>query len=130
MRRLLAEAELPAADLTGAHFEHFFGCGAEEAPQGVVGVEIHGTQALLRSLAVEPAVRGRGCARALVERAERHARARGVRRMYLLTTTAADFFARLGYKRLGRDEAPEAIRATREFSALCPASSALMVKEL
>lgn len=130
VRQLLAEAELPSADLTAGHLEHFFGCGAENAPRGVVGLEIHGSDALLRSLAVAPAARGRGCARALVARAERHAREQGASHLYLLTTTAADFFARLGYKKVGRDRAPEAIRATGEFSTLCPVSSVLMTKEV
>jgi amino-acid N-acetyltransferase len=130
VRRLLGQANLPTADLTAGHLEHFFGCGAADAPRGVVGIELHGREALLRSLAVDPDMRGRGCAKALVARAERHARELGARRVYLLTTTAADFFAHLGYKRLERDRAPESIRATSEFSALCPASSVLMLKEI
>jgi amino-acid N-acetyltransferase len=124
--RLLGEAKLPPPE----SFEHFFGCGEQELPQGVVGLEIYGTDALLRSLAVDPVARGRGCARALVAQAEQYAQQRGVRRLYLLTTSAADFFARLGYKRLERDGAPAAIRTTSEFAALCPASSVFMVKEL
>lgn len=128
--RLLAEAKLPSADLGAGQLEHFFGCGAQDAPRGVVGLELHGAEALLRSLAVDPEARGRGCATALVAQAERHAREQGVRRIYLLTTTAADFFARLGYKRIERSEAPESIRLTSEFSALCPVSSVLMTKEL
>jgi len=72
---------------------------------------------LLRSLAVDASVRGRGCARALVAAAERYARGRGVRRIYLLTTTAAKFFERLGYGAVARD-------------ALCPSSSAFMAKNL
>ncbi|HYX66682.1 MAG TPA: arsenic resistance N-acetyltransferase ArsN2 [Burkholderiales bacterium] len=130
VRRLLAEAKLPSEDLNATHLPHFFGCGAAQAPQGVVGVEIHGEDALLRSLVVEPATRGRGCAKALVARAERHARESGARRIFLLTTTAADFFSRLGYKTIGREDAPESIRSTSEFSALCPVSSVLMMKEL
>jgi amino-acid N-acetyltransferase len=130
VRRLLAEAKLPYNDVTAGHLEHFFGCGAGDAPQGVVGLEIHGSDALLRSLAVEPAARSRGCAKALVARAERHARERGVHHVYLLTDTAADFFARLGYNRIERDRAPDAIRTTSEFSTLCPVSSVLMSKEL
>ena len=128
--RLLGEAKLPAADLTERHMEHFFGCGAKDAPRGVVGVELHGPDALLRSLTVDPATRDRGCARALVARAERHAGRHGARRVYLLTTTAADFFARLGYKRLERGETPASIRESKEFSSLCPVSSVLMTKEL
>lgn len=130
VRRLLEEAMLPGADLSAGHLEHFFACGNEQEPKGVVGLELYGKDALLRSLAVDPATRGRGCARALVEEAERHARRNGVRRLYLLTTTAAEFFSHLGYKTLAREEAPPSIRATTEFSALCPASSVLMVKEI
>jgi amino-acid N-acetyltransferase len=128
--RLLGEAQLPVADLAGQPMDNFFGCGAADTPQGVVGVELHGTDALLRSLAVAPASRGRGCAAALVKRAERHAREQGARRIHLLTTGAADFFAHLGYKRVDRGEAPGNIRSTSEFSTLCPASSVLMTKEL
>lgn len=130
VRRLLAEANLPGEDLTAAHFGNFFACGSEQAPQGVVGLELYGADALLRSLAVAPGARGAGCAKALVARAERHAREHGVRRIYLLTTTAADFFAHLGYKRVDRQEAPGSIRATGEFSGLCPVSSELMRKEI
>ena len=130
VRQLLAEANLPSADLTAGHLEHFFGCGAQNEPRGVVGLEVLGSDALLRSLAVAPATRGRGCAKALVARAERHALEQGAGHIYLLTTTAADFFARLGYKRIERDHAPDAIRATSEFSTLCPVSSVLMMKEV
>jgi amino-acid N-acetyltransferase len=129
-RRLLRAAKLPTADLTPEHFQHFFGCGAEEAPQGVVGVELYGADALLRSLVVDESVRGQGCGKALVEQAERYASGRGAKRIYLLTTSAANFFANLGYRAVGRDEAPAAIRGTAEFSALCPSSSAFMVKDL
>ncbi len=129
-RRLLGESGLPTADLTPEHFEHFFGCGSTRAPQGVIGLEIYGSEALLRSLAVSPATRGRGCGKALVAEAERYARSRGVMRMYLLTTSAEKFFERLGYARAAREAAPESIRATREFSGLCPSSSAFMLKEL
>lgn len=66
----------------------------------------------------------------LVAQAEQYAQQRGVRRIYLLTASAADFFARLGYKRIGRDGAPGAIRMTSEFAALCPVSSVLMTKEV
>jgi amino-acid N-acetyltransferase len=128
--RLLADAKLPTADLTQPDLESFFGCGSEAAPRGVVGLELYGDDALLRSLAVEAATRGRGCATALVGRVERHAREKGACRVYLLTTTAADFFTRLGYKRLERNAAPESIRATSEFSMLCPVTSVLMMKEV
>jgi amino-acid N-acetyltransferase len=130
VRELLQAAALPVADLTAAHLEHFFGCGEADAPQGVVGVELHGEDALLRSLAVAESARGKGCGAALVAQAERHAREQGAKRIYLLTTTAAKYFERLGYRALPRDEVPETIRATQEFAALCPASAAVLAKNL
>jgi amino-acid N-acetyltransferase len=130
VRRLLEEARLPTADLTAGHFEHFFACGAKDAPDGVVGIELRGREALLRSLAVAKSVQNKGCGGALVDAAERHARDHGARRMYLLTTTAENFFARRGYRTLAREAAPESIRATDEFTTLCSSSAKLMTKSL
>jgi amino-acid N-acetyltransferase len=128
VRRLLEAAGLPTADLTGGSRVRFLASGRAGALEGVVGLEIEGGDALLRSLTVAPAHRGTGLGRQLVAAAERDAVAHGVQRIYLLTTTAADFFERLGYRRLPREEAPAAIRATSEFRSLCPASAVLMGK--
>src|SRR5664279_2979883 len=76
VKHLLAEAKLPSADLTSRHLEHFWGCGAVEAPKGVVGLEIYGDVALLRSLAVAVDSRGNGYGMALVAH---HPPNRGVR---------------------------------------------------
>lgn len=130
VRRLLAAATLPLEDLTPEHLEHFFGCGTRDAALGVGGIELHGHDALLRSLAIDEKARGRGCGKALVTALEAHARREGARRVYLLTTTAARFFEGLGYRSVARDKAPDAIRATSEFAALCPASAAFMAKDL
>jgi N-acetylglutamate synthase-like GNAT family acetyltransferase len=127
-KRLLAECHLTSSDLEPRHFEHFFGCGDEDSPQGVVGLELHGPAALLRSLAVAEKARGKGCGRELVAKAERYAWSQGVKEIYLLTTTAEQFFSMLGYRRAERESAPEEIRATKEFSALCPSDSVFMVK--
>jgi amino-acid N-acetyltransferase len=130
VRRLLAEAQLPASDLTAAHLEHFFGCGSVSAPDGVVGLEMYGSVALLRSLVVSSKCRGRGCGTALMAQAEIFAQSQGVKEIYLLTTTADQFFERLGYARVPREAAPGPIRQTQEFSTLCPSSSAFMFKRL
>jgi len=130
VRLLLTESKLPSSDLSSQHLEHFWGCGPEEAPEGVVGLEIYGDVALLRSLAVALDCRGRGHGKALVAQAERYARAQGVSQVYLLTTTAEKFFNRLGYRKADRAGAPASIRETQQFAGLCPASSAFMVKVL
>ena len=128
--QLLREAKLPTEDLTAAHCDHFFYAGSASAPTGLVGLEILGDVALLRSLVVTPAQRGSGAGVMLLRHAEEQARAHGVRTLYLLTTTAESFFAKQGYARVSRDVAPPAIRATREFSGICPASSAFMSRQL
>jgi N-acetylglutamate synthase-like GNAT family acetyltransferase len=42
------------------------------------------------------------------------------------TTDAAPFFDWLGFAPVSREAAPDALRRTRQFSALCPASAVLM----
>jgi len=130
VQQLVAAAGLPAEDLADANLSHFFGYGSREKPSGVVGLEVFGGDALLRSLVVDPSERGTGGGRLLVAAAEEHAHSQGVRSVYLLTTTAERFFERLGFRRVDRDSAPATIRATREFAGLCPASAAFMVKRL
>jgi amino-acid N-acetyltransferase len=127
---MLAAARLPTEDLTKRHCEHFFLAGPAAAPQGLVGLELFGEVALLRSLVVTDELRGKGAGSRLLRHAEDHARGQGVQFLYLLTTTAEGFFSARGYHQAGRDSAPQAIRATREFSSICPASSAFMVKQL
>lgn len=125
---LLERADLPTTDLTDEYLEHFFFIGPRTAPFGLVGLEILGKDALLRSLVVAPDYRAAGAGSALVEHAEKHARVCGVKAVYLLTNTAEKFFARRGYRWIERSHAPPSIRSTREYTDICPASSALMVK--
>ena len=127
---LLASARLPTEDLSDAHCEHFFYTGTREAPTGLVGLEMFDGVALLRSLVVSESARGSGAGSALLHHAEDYARKRGVHTIYLLTTTAEAFFERRGFTRADRASAPAAIRATREFSGICPASSAFMSRTL
>jgi amino-acid N-acetyltransferase len=127
----LLEAEgLPASDLSDAHLEHFFFAGSDVSPTGLVGLELYGGNALLRSLVIGASERSKGLGSALVQHVEHYAASRQVRSIYLLTTTAETFFKRLGYERIERSKAPPAIQQTREFASLCPASSAFMVKLL
>jgi amino-acid N-acetyltransferase len=127
---LLQAQALPTADITDTHLEHFFFVGSDGSPTGLVGLELYGTDALLRSLVVGESARGRGLGSALIEHAEHYAASKGVRSIYLLTTTAESFFRRLGYERIDRSRAPPSIEGTREFAGLCPASSAFMAKAL
>lgn len=65
---------------------------------GVVGLEAHGEQALLRSLAVESRWRGRGAGRALVDAA---LAAASTEEVWLLAETAEQFLAGCGFRCAG-----------------------------
>lgn len=97
---------------------------------GTGGVEIHGSDGLLRSVVITESNRGQGYGAALCDSLEEYARTSGVETLYLLTTTAAPFFRRCGYDAVAREEVPRRIRDTTEFTDLCPASATCMTKNL
>jgi N-acetylglutamate synthase-like GNAT family acetyltransferase len=95
---------------------------------GVAGLEICCDDALLRSVAVRPEWRSHGVGRALVTRVIEDAEARGIRALYLLTTTADRYFPSFGFRTIARDEVPADVRATAEFREACPASATVMCR--
>ena len=97
---------------------------------GVVGVEQCAEYGLLRSTAVMAEWRSRGLGRQLVERAIAEAEVRGVKALYLLTTTAERYFPSFGFNAVARDIVPEAVRTSAEFGNLCPASATVMTLSL
>ena len=96
---------------------------------GSAGLERYGAageDALLRSLAVADRERGRGLGSALVEKLLARARSERIARIVLLTETAEPFFARFGFRRIARADAPESVRSSVEFQSACPQSAAVM----
>ncbi|HEY0818927.1 MAG TPA: arsenic resistance N-acetyltransferase ArsN2 [Rhizobacter sp.] len=101
---------------------------AHQGPEivGVAGAEVRGDVALLRSVAVAPGLQRRGVGGLLVSTVLDEARRRGIRQIFLLTTTAPDFFKRHGFGVRGRSVVPAALQASAEFRGACPASATLM----
>ncbi len=136
VRALLAEHELVYTDLGPAHMASFVVVPAHDQPASVAavaGVETFPDDAgegLLRSVAVRASLRGRGIGVNLVAAVEERARLVGIRRLWLLTTTAPDFFRRLGYADTPRAIAPVAVQQSSEFKSLCPASAICLSKRL
>jgi len=96
----------------------------------VVGLEVYGNCALLRSAVVDAGRRGSGLGIDLVESLLRRAGTRGVREIYLLTTTAEHFFPRFGFARISRGDVAPAVRASEEFRGACPDSAVAMRRVL
>ena len=124
-RALLGASDLPTDDLDDASIS-LVGAFDGDILVGVVGLQACGALGLLRSLAVAPERRGGGIARALCERVFELATARSMPALWLLTTRAKDYFARHAFEAVPRDEAPPEIRATAQFSSLCPTTAHVM----
>ncbi|MFC7142130.1 arsenic resistance N-acetyltransferase ArsN2 [Halosimplex aquaticum] len=129
VENLLDRAGLPTDDVD-TETGRFYVARADGDAVGVGGFEVHGEDGLLRSVAVEESARGAGHGTALVDELEAAARDAGVRRLFLLTTTASDFFAARGYETIDRQDAPATVRNTAEFAELCPSSATAMSKTL
>jgi N-acetylglutamate synthase-like GNAT family acetyltransferase len=127
LKATLARAGLLVEDVEGDG-PLFWRFERDDMPVGFAGIEMHGSDALLRSLVTLPPLRQQGIGGAMVEKMEVEARARGARAIYLLTETSADFFAGLGYAPCARDRVPAAIAATAQFAKLCPAEATVMAK--
>ena len=97
---------------------------------GCSALEVYGTTALLRSVAVDPLRRSHGLGGRLVQAALSVARQLGIHEVYLLTETAADYFVRFGFQRIERRAASSAIYLSIEWTSACPASAQAMVLSL
>jgi amino-acid N-acetyltransferase len=126
---LLDRSGLPTAGVAD-NFSQFLVAEADGRLVGVVGLELYGESALLRSAAVEESWRGSGVGRVLVERALDLARERGIEDVYLLTTTAENYFPKFGFVCVRRDQVAQGVRSSVEFQTACPASATVMCKHL
>ena len=131
IKSLLAQAALPFDDLKPDAMQDFVVVRDEQRTLiGAGGIERYENDGLLRSVVVHAAARGTGLGELITSAVEDHARENGVTALYLLTTTAADFFPRFGYVRFERNNVPERLKHSAEFASLCPASAVCMRKSL
>ncbi len=126
----LTEAKLPTDDLGEPGRTFYAYRSLAGATLGYGGYELYGADAFLRSVVVAPKVRGRRIGRNLVPLLLYRAYRQGARTAWLLTVTAADFFAKIAFHRRPRTEAPAAILETREAKSLCPVSAVLLSKTI
>ena len=120
---LLAQSGLPTSDVEPARVTLLV-ASDDQTVVGCIGLETAGPFGLMRSLAVETAYRGRRIAHELYERMLLDVRARGSEALYALTNTAEGFLEKLGFTAVSRESVPEPVRATAQFSSLCPMPTA------
>ncbi|MBX3162190.1 MAG: UDP-N-acetylmuramate--L-alanine ligase [Deltaproteobacteria bacterium] len=103
VRAVLASVNLEDEPARDDQFPCFFVLRNERGTSGTVCLEVIGDDAILRALAVHPDFRGAGYGWMLADMAVNQARWRGVRRIYLVTETASDFFAaKFGFRVVDR----------------------------
>lgn len=131
LRALLQRNDLPTDDVQDLDLADSLCIGNPDSPEAVIALQRFGDGlGLLRSLAVADEAKGQGLGTRLVQELEQFCKKQGLTDLYLLTTTAEDFFDHLRYTRVDRVAVPAAIQASAEFSAICPADAVVMHKAL
>ncbi len=130
LRAALLDAGLPVDDLLEPGREFFAYAMLDGVCVGYGGYEPYGRDMLLRSLVVLPSRRDRGIGAGMLALLLRRAFDEGVRTAWLLTTDAAPFFEKAGFRRVERGGAPARILGSRQATMLCPASAVLLARSV
>jgi amino-acid N-acetyltransferase len=117
-----------ALPLEGAkeHLSEFLVAVDSGGVLGAAALEVYAPYGLLRSVAVVDDRAGKGLGTALVRALLERARSGGVRDVFLLTTTAAEWFPRFGFAVARREELPEELNSSEELRGACPRSAIAM----
>jgi amino-acid N-acetyltransferase len=93
---------------------------------GVAGLEMYDMQCLLRSVAVLKAFHNQSFGTYLTNFVIVEAKKSQVKDLFLLTTTATEFFKKLGFKEESREKVVGGIINSVEFRSACPKTAVLM----
>jgi amino-acid N-acetyltransferase len=129
IKRLLIGSLLPSRDAGGAN-QRFIVASENGRLIGCAGLQAAGHDGLVRSMAVHWTRRNAGLGTRLHERLLFEAVLAGVRTLYVVTSTAEDFFAGHGFKRVAATAVPPELQASDEFTAFVPGGSAVMSRSV
>jgi UDP-N-acetylmuramate: L-alanyl-gamma-D-glutamyl-meso-diaminopimelate ligase len=117
VRALLADVEMTDEPARDEQVGSFYVLRNEDGLAGCVSLEVYGDDAILRALAVDMRYRGAGYGWMLADMAVSQARYRGVRRIYLLTKSASDFFAaKFGFRIVDRSTVSKPVAHSETFT--------------
>jgi amino-acid N-acetyltransferase len=108
------------------HLEHFWLLFDNENLVASAGLEMYGSVALLRSVAVNEKSRGLGLGKQIIKKVIEYASSLGVQELVLLTKTAPNYFKRYGFAPMTRENTPEAVKASVEFKGACSDKAIIM----
>jgi len=127
--RLLHWCRLPDTDLDPQR-QHFFVAEMGGAIIGSAAIEVYENYGLFRSLAVSAPFRNLKVAEKLLEHIIQLSKEKELSGLYLLTTTAPEYFRKKGWTQIERSAVPHAVAQSTEFASVCPASAICMSKHL
>jgi 4-nitrophenyl phosphatase len=98
----------------------------DRTPIATASWEQHGTDGLLRSVAVASEQRRAGAGTIVVAAALKRLIGDGITDVYLVTENAEAFFASCGFEQIDRDELPDSIAAHPQVTRECPVTAPAM----
>jgi arsenate reductase len=125
IKRMLVGALLPSRDV-GEHDQRFIVASENGRLLGCAGLQVAGQDGLVRSMAVHWTRRNAGLGSRLHRRLLFEAVLAGVKTLYVVTTTAEDFFAGHGFRKVAAHAVPPQLQASEEFTAFVPGGSTVM----
>jgi C_GCAxxG_C_C family probable redox protein len=130
IQNLLSICLLPTSDLRDGHTALF----VAETERGIIGAggldDVGESVGMLRALAVMPGYRKQQIGRRLVQRLLAQAEELGLKKLFLLTQTACDYFIHIGFEPIERRLAPASVSESLLFRELNPADARLMMCQL
>jgi amino-acid N-acetyltransferase len=127
--RLLKTDSLPTNDLLPS-LSHFFVAEDKNEVVGVIGLEMFKENGLLRSMVVDRSHRKQALAATLLDTLLKYAADKHVEKLFLITTTAEEYFSRKGFSAISREAVPSTIRTCSQFTSLCPSTATVMKKDI
>lgn len=125
----LTEQNLPVSDLLEDNVLLYLAFD-DQVLVATIGLEKYGKTGLLRSLAVKETFRNQQIADKMIKGLLEVCKSENIKEIYLLTTTAENYFLKKGFLPVDREVVPAVIKQTREFRSICPSSAVGMYREI
>lgn len=123
---VLADNSLLLGDREGSD-RKFFAFVDEDGWRVAVGsLEIYGDAAILRSFLTTGCHHGQGLCGTMLEEVAASARREGIKTLYIFTDDKSGIFSDLGFTPCEENTAPDGLRASEQFAALCKSGDFMM----
>jgi amino-acid N-acetyltransferase len=129
VEKLLSATNLPVEGISD-HLQNFLVAEMNREIIGTIGLEVYENTGLLRSAAVIPNLQNKGIGSRLLTMMLDFAKEQGVQELFLLTTTARNYFSQKGFVPIKREQVRGNILSSSEFQGACPSTAICMRKTL